>query len=243
MQTIPTLFATAVEHYDNRLALIEPTEEGGMATLSYRELQEKVHGFAGYLQQQGIEPASHLMIWSVSRSNWLIAYLGALLAGMIVVPLDINSKEDFLVRIADLTEAKLLITTQKQYESLKTAKLPLVDIDSLPQATLDVKRLPPINENDLAEIVYTSGTTGTPKGVMLSHNNIASNAEAAVHVVKIQADDKLLSILPLSHMLELTIEITVLYIGASVVYARSLAPETLLRLLGSEHATCMVLVP
>src|SRR6266571_3361044 len=213
MQTINSLFAGAVEHYADSPALIEPVEGSGMSTLTYRELQGRSHAFAGYLQAQQLEKGNCILIWSPSRSDWLAAYLGALLVGVIVVTLDISSKENFLARVAGITEAKLLVTTQKQYTGLKNPSLPLVDIDALPQATLDTARLPMVNSDDLAEIVFTSGTTGQPKGVMLSHGNIASNATAAVTVVNIKAEDRALSLLPLSHMFEL------------------------------QHATCMVLVP
>jgi long-chain acyl-CoA synthetase len=79
--------------------------------------------------------------------------------------------------------------------------------------------------------------------VMLSHRNIASNAMAALKVINVQPQDRALSILPLSHMFELTIEIALLCAGASNVYARSLSPETLLKLFTSQQVTCMVLVP
>jgi len=243
MQTINSLFAGAVEHYADSPALIEPVEGSGMSTLTYRELQGRSHAFAGYLQAQQLEKGNCILIWSPSRSDWLAAYLGALLVGVIVGPLDISSKEDFLARVAGITGAKLLVTTQKQYTGLRNPSLPLVDIDALPQATLDTARLPVVNSDDLAEIVFTSGTTGQPKGVMLSHGNIASNATAAVTVVNIKSEDRALSILPLSHMFELTIEVALLHSGASIVYARSLVPETLLRLFETQHATCMVLVP
>ena len=243
MQTINTLFATAVERFGDQPALIEPTEGAGMATLSFRDLQERVRGFAGYLQQQQIGKGDCLLIWAASRIDWMVAYLGTLLLGAVVVPLDVSSKEDFLNRIQGTTNAKLLITTSKQYDSLKTPPVPLLDIDELPQVSLDSSALPEVQDNDLAEIVFTSGTTGQPKGVMLSHSNIASNATAALTFVKIQASDRLLSILPLSHMFELTIEMALLHSGASIVYARSLVPETLLKLLSAQHVTCMVLVP
>jgi long-chain acyl-CoA synthetase len=91
--------------------------------------------------------------------------------------------------------------------------------------------------------VFTSGTTGQPKGVMLSHWNIASDAIASLEIVRITKDDRTLSILPLSHMFELTIEMAEFEAGASILYARSLVPDTLLRLLGTQNVTCMVLVP
>jgi long-chain acyl-CoA synthetase len=100
-----------------------------------------------------------------------------------------------------------------------------------------------MQENDLAELVFTSGTTGQPKGVMLSHRNIIANASAAIEVVDIKEQDRALSILPLSHMFEMTIEIALLYAGASIVYTRTLTPDTLIKMLAERQVTCMVLVP
>jgi long-chain acyl-CoA synthetase len=243
MPTINSLFAATVERFANRIAIIEPTAKDVISTLTYRELQARAQGFAGYLQNLQIGKDDNLLIWSPSRSDWLIAYLGALVIGAVVVPLDINSREDFLMRVAETTNARLLITSQKQYAALKKVSLPLVDIDALPQEPLDTTKLPAITEGDLAEIVFTSGTTGQPKGVMLSHGNIASNASTAVTFISMKAEDRALSILPLSHMFELTVEIALICCGASIVYARSLVPETLLKLLSTQHITCSVLVP
>ena len=243
MDTIIALFTAAAERFGDSPALIEPVEGGGMSKLTYRMVLERARGFGGYLQTQNLRKGSSLIIWSASRSDWLVAYLGALLVGVVVVPLDVNSKESFLTRIVETTGAQLLVTTHKQYEGLKEPTLPLVDIDALPQEPLDTAQLPAIGRDDLAELVFTSGTTGTPKGVMLSHYNIVSNATTAVKVVDIRSGDRALSILPLSHMFELTIEIAILHAGAVVVYARSLVPDTLMRLMNTQRITVMVLVP
>jgi long-chain acyl-CoA synthetase len=243
MSSITTLFRDTVQRFSTHVALIEPIEGDQTSILTYRALQERIHLFAGYLQQQQIAKGERLMIWSASRTDWLIAYFGALLVGMVVVPLDANTKEDFLARIAETTEVKFLVTTQKQYNELKHPPAPLIDLDALPQGPLDMTQLPRIEENDLAEVVFTSGTIGQPKGVMLSHLNIASNAIAATQAVDIRSSDRALSILPLSHMFEMTIDLALIHAGASIVYARTLAPDTLLKLLSSQQITCMVLVP
>src|SRR5256886_3550827 len=243
MRTINELLKTAVVRYSERIAFIEPEDEGRMVSLTYNDLLEQVRGFAGALQEKGLQKGDRLLLWSASRIDWMTAFLGAMLIGDVVLPLDINSKEDLLSKIEQSTETKYLITSQKQYSGLKQPHAPLIDIDALPLSRLDMAALPEINSDDLAELVFTSGTTGQPKGVMLSHLNITSDAIAAVTFVNILKDDRALSILPLSHMFELTIEIAILYVGASVVYARTLSPDTLLKLFVSEHATCMVLVP
>jgi long-chain acyl-CoA synthetase len=243
MDSIYQLFDVTVERFPDHPALIEPIEGGGISTITYGTLRERARGFAGYLQGQQVGKGDRVCIWAASSTNWMVANLGALLAGAVVVPLDVSTKEDFLNRIAEMTEAKLLVTTKKQYSSLKLPPLPLIDIDMLPQETLDATTLPVVQGDDLAELVFTSGTTGMPKGVMLSHRNITSNAIAAVDVVNIQTRDRALSILPLSHMFEVTVEVALLHRGASVVYARSLVPDTLLKLLGTQQVTCMVLVP
>jgi len=243
MRTINALFASAVERFPGRTALLEPADDGSIVTYTYAELQAKVYKFTGYLQEQHIVKGQRIMLWAPSRINWMVAFLGTLLAGGVVVPLDNNSREDFIERIAQTTEAAYLITTRKQHATLKNSSLTLIDLDNLPQGTLDAAALPEVTGDDLAELVFTSGTTGQPKGVMLSHWNISSDAMAALEVVHITQDDRTLSILPMSHMFEMTIEIAELEKGASILYARSLVPDTLLKLLGSQGVTCMVLVP
>ncbi|HEY0757141.1 MAG TPA: AMP-binding protein [Ktedonobacteraceae bacterium] len=248
METINELFANAVKRFPNRPALLEPAEEsdkgkGELTTLTYVDLQQQVERFAGYLQGLGLVKGERLLLWSASRINWVIAYLGSLLVGAVVVPLDVSSREDFLLRVAQSTEAKYLITTAKQYQGLKKPPAPLIDIEHLPAGELAASQLPEVGEDDLAELVFTSGTTGQPKGVMLSQRNIASNALAALKVIDIRDQDRALSILPLSHMYEVTVDMAILSRGSSVLYARTLVPDTLLRLLSSQGVTLMVLVP
>ncbi|HEU5381392.1 MAG TPA: AMP-binding protein [Ktedonobacteraceae bacterium] len=244
METINDIIESAVKRFPERPALIESMERSaGMTTLTYAMLQQRVQQFAGYLQEQQIEKGERVLIWSASQINWMVAYLASLLVGAVVVPLDVNTREDFLARIIEITEARYFITTLKQYKGLKNPPLALIDIENLPEGSFDAARLPQVQRDDLAELVFTSGTTGQPKGVMLSQHNIASNAQGALHMVDIQSTDRALSILPLSHMFETTIEIALLCRGASILYARSLVPDTLLKLLSSQRATCMVLVP
>ncbi|HEV2581145.1 MAG TPA: AMP-binding protein, partial [Ktedonobacteraceae bacterium] len=225
------------------VALLEPDEKGEVVSLTYGELAERVHRFAGYLQEQDAVKGQRFLIWAASSMNWMVAFLAVLHVGGVAVPLDVSSREDFIARIIETTGATHLITTAKQYSSLKKSLVPLIDIDALPAGAYNAVKLPSLGAHDLAELVFTSGTTGVPKGVMLSHGNIVSDIDAALKVVPIQSSDRALSILPLSHMFEMTIELAIFRSEGSILYARSLNPETLLKLLGTQGITCMVLIP
>ena len=242
MQTIVDLLKSTVERQGLRTALLEPRDTHSIYSLNFIEVWEKAHLFAGYLQQH-LKQGDRVLLWDTSRIDWLIAYFGTLLVGAVVVPLDANSREDFISKIISITDANFLITSQKQYSTLKKVSITFIDIDALPQKDVEKASLPEIQEDHTAQIMFTSGTTGQPKGVLLTHKNIASNALSALQIVDVKSSDRLLSILPLSHMFELTIEIAVITVGASIVYARSLSPETLLHLFTTQRATCMVLVP
>jgi long-chain acyl-CoA synthetase len=243
MDTINNLFATSVEKFGGLIALMEPTNDSGMSTLTFSELQQRVQCFAGYLQDRALQKGERVLLWSESRIDWMVAYLSVLQVGGVVVPLDVHSREDFIGRIVQTTQAKYLITPQQLSATLQSPQVPVIDLDALPGGVFNAMKVPAIGEDDLAAIVFTSGTTGQPKGVMLSHRNIASNATASLKIVEVTPNDRLLSILPLSHMFELTLELAILKSGASILYARSLVPDTLLKLLGSQHITFMILVP
>src|SRR5260370_13838306 len=137
MKTIQELLRTAVSQYGTRVAFIEPAGDGGMVSLSYNDLLERVRGFAGALHEKELQKGDRLILWSASRIDWMVAFLGAMLIGAVVVPLDINSREDFLSKIEQSTEAKYLITSKNHYDGLQHAHSPLIDIDMLPQWSLD----------------------------------------------------------------------------------------------------------
>ncbi|HLL79662.1 MAG TPA: AMP-binding protein, partial [Ktedonobacteraceae bacterium] len=95
MQTLNDMVASAVKQYSTRTALLEPVDSGEISTLTYTALAERVHTFAGYLQGQNFAKGQRLLLWSASSINWIVAFLGVLQVGGVVVPLDVNSKEDF----------------------------------------------------------------------------------------------------------------------------------------------------
>src|SRR5260370_8001553 len=162
METINELIYTGVERYKERPVLVEPVEESSMSSLTYGGLLERAQGFAGYLQAEKVERGERMLLWSASRIDWMVAFLGALLVGAVIVPLDVNSKEDFLSRVKQTTEAKYLITTQKQYSGLKHPPAPLIPIDALPGRGLATAKLPTPNARHLAELAFHPTTKPHP---------------------------------------------------------------------------------
>ncbi len=132
METINSLFATAVEQFGGRIALMEPGTATDMSTFTYSEVQQKVQYFAGYLQEIALQKGERVLIWSASRIDWMVAFLSVLQIGGVVVPLDINSREDFIRHIAQTTEAKYLIAPQQRLATLKSPPVPQIDLDVLP---------------------------------------------------------------------------------------------------------------
>jgi len=100
MTTIPELFLQSAKQFGTRSALLQPLATGEVTCITSADMQQRVEGFAGYLHKQAITSGDRLLIWSSSRIDWLIAYLGTLLVRMVFGPLVVSSKEDFLARIA-----------------------------------------------------------------------------------------------------------------------------------------------
>ncbi|MBI4498945.1 MAG: AMP-binding protein [Chloroflexi bacterium] len=212
---------------------------------SYADLERQVQRAAAWLRAQGIAPGDRVALWGANRPQWVAGYFGCLAVGGVVVPLDAKSHPDFVRRVLERTEARLLVLGSPQHTSLGQTVVPTAPLETLDDL-LPAEGVTPVavQPDDLAEIVFTSGTTGTPKGVMLTHRNIASNVQQAAQVIPPPPDTKLLSILPLSHMFEQTVGLLVpLTGGASIVYLPGFQPDLLFRTLERERITAMLCVP
>jgi long-chain acyl-CoA synthetase len=182
----------------------------------------------------------------VNRPEWPIGFFGALFAGLVLVPLDVRSQPDFVAKIARRTRAKLVLASTQTAPLAEGLKLPVVLIESLPDQARLAEPLPTpaVAANDLVEVVFTSGTTGEPKGAMLTHANLMANATALRQVFPFQPDERLLSILPLSHMFEQTCGLLAPFLaGASVVYPVSRQPAVLMRTFRDYRVTMLLIVP
>jgi long-chain acyl-CoA synthetase len=215
--------------------------------LSWAETEARVARWRAGLFGEALEHGDRAAVLLPNGINWVCFDLATLSLGLVVVPLYANDRPDNIAYILEQTEAKVLLCPDPFYRekiSPLTGALPMLQriitvddeqagpagqaaqrvvtlTDWLPADGRTADNLP--TDDKLATIVYTSGTTGRPKGVMLSHRNIVGNAAAGLSCIPIYSDDLLLSFLPLSHMLERTAGYYLpMMAGATVAYARSI---------------------
>jgi len=214
---------------------------------SYQYLWEFSERLATYLRGKGLQHGDRLLLWAPNMPEWVGLYFGCLRAGVILVPIDVRSTPDFVVKVKEKTSASYLFVSQINQEQGSKLGIPMQYLEDLSQELDGVSSdscLPSPAEEDIAEVMFTSGTTGEPKGVILTHRNIVSNVLASAQVISIDTSSRVLSLLPLSHMLEQTVELmTLLKFGATVVYPASQQPGLIFRTLKEQRITTIVLVP
>ena len=243
--TVVDFLRGAVEKYGSRDALLfKPTFR--YLRWTYSQLWDESGRVATLLQRRGLTKGDQVILWGPNSPHWVLIFFGCLRAGVIVVPLDLRSAPDYVVRVVSRTEPKLAFTSRFTPRGEADLGVPEVTFEELEGA---IAGLPEpeevdIQRDDLAEIMFTSGTTGDPKGVMLTHRNLTANIEGVSQYIFCDPSSRLLSILPLSHMYEQMGGLFVtLYYGASVTYPTSRQPTVLARTMRERKITIMLLVP
>ena len=245
MDTLIQLVQEGARRFDRRPALlIRPFFR--TRTWRYRDLAATVPRAARVLVDAGLRPGDRAILWAVNRPEWGIAFLSIAHAGGVAVPLDVRHTVDFGRKIVAQTEARLVIASRQTEASAKELGLPIVWLESLPDAARRAEPLPPaaVKGDTLAEIVFTSGTTGEPKGAMLSHGNLMASATTMTRVLSFGDGDRLLSVLPLSHLYEQVLGFMApLVVGASIVYPVSRQPSVLIRTFRDFKVSVLLIVP
>lgn len=245
MHTLVDLIREGGVAFDRRPALlIRPFFR--TRTWRFRDLASTVPRAASVLADAGVGEGDRVIIWAVNRPEWAIAYFSIAHLGAVSVPLDVRHTVDFGRKIAAQTEAKLVIASRQTEASARELGLPIIWVENLPDVArrASPREPAPITGATLAEIVFTSGTTGEPKGAMLSHGNLIANATAMSEVIAFGPKDRLLSVLPLSHLYEQVLGLLVpLTVGASVVYPVSRQPSVLIRTFRDFKVSVLLIVP
>jgi long-chain acyl-CoA synthetase len=245
MDNLIDLVAEGARRYDARPALlIRPSFR--TRVWRYRDLGTLVPRAARVLADVGIKPGDRVLIWAVNRPEWGIGFFAIAHLGAISVPLDARHTIDFGRKVAAQTGATAVLASRQTAEGARALGLPIVWIETLPDHARRAEPADPadVDPDDLAEIVFTSGTTGDPKGAMISHGNLLACATSMAEVFPIGRAERLLSVLPLSHLYEQVLGlITPLIAGASVVYPVSRQPAVLIRAFRDFKVTTLLIVP
>jgi long-chain acyl-CoA synthetase len=245
MDTLVDLVTTGAQRFDRRPALlIRPFFR--TRTWRYRDLASIVPRAARVLRDAGVGEGDRVIIWAVNRPEWGIAFFAIAHLGAVSVPLDVRHTEDFGRKIVSQTEARLVIASRQTEASARQLGLPVLFVETLADQARHAEPVDvaPVTRDSLAEIVFTSGTTGEPKGAMLSHGNLLASATTMTRVLSFGQKDRLLSVLPLSHLYEQVLGFMApLTVGASIVYPVSRQPAVLIRTFRDFRVSVLLIVP
>lgn len=220
---------------------------------TYAEIAGDARAFAGRLRDAGIGPHSHVVVWSENRPEWLSTMWGCLLHGVVVVPVDYRSSAELMLRIAAIVDARVIVAgdTVSPFESTRMVWRmgPGAGVPGAEVPGAGVRGVP--EPQTTAEIIFTSGATADPKGVVLTHRNILANivpiaAELAKYrrYLSLLKPIRFLNLLPLSHMFGQSMATFVPpLLQGEVVFMRSLAPQDVVTRIRASRISVLVCVP
>jgi long-chain acyl-CoA synthetase len=218
----------------------------------YEEVGRAARGFAATLAAAGFSKGDKVVFWGENRPEWVACYWGCLLAGVIAVPIDYRSSADFVVKVGSLVESRLLLVGD--------------DVSQLPagHAFQQVWRFAdfdwradgpmpnvPISRDDVIQIIFTSGATAEPKGVVIRHRNVLANiVPVEREVIKYRKYAipfnplRFVNLLPLSHMFGQSMASSIPpMVRGTVIFTRSFNPHDVLRLIKTRRVSVLVCVP
>lgn len=252
--TIPQAFEKSALFSPEKVAL-QVNVDGGYACCTYGELLARAKNVAAFLISQGVKKGDRIAIYSRTCPEWGISYMGLMMAGAVAVPIDAQIEAEEVRNILTHSQGRvILISEENGDKTLKAAEDLMVRIINLnSKEFLDICHynqsskkfnLPEVNETDTASIVYTSGTTGIPKGVMLSHKNFCFDALSIIEAGLISRDDNVLGVLPLHHTYPfMTTLLTPLIAGATVTYLTILKGPEIVKTMRECKITIFIGVP
>jgi len=230
-------------------------ERRGLRTLrrTYRQVADTASQFARELEARGIERGDRVVLWGPNSVEWVAAFWGCLLRGAMVVPMDHIAAPEFAARVMRQVDARLVLTTRERLgvdESRPAMALEDLEAQVARHPTRRYKAAE-LSRRDTAEIIFTSGTTAEPRGVVLTHGNLLANLEPLeAEIRKYRKWERwfhplrFLDLLPLSHVFGQFLGVIIPpVLGATVVFQESLNPAEVMRTIKRERVSLVVTVP
>src|SRR5271156_5148260 len=265
MPTFYDRFLECETRWPDNVAL-ELQRNDQIESCTYAELRQMAESVGHWIGENKFERGSRLAILADNHPRWVAAYLGIIASGCTVVPFDTALHSDQLTKLLKDSSTSVLFCDAKHaataHEAVKELKLGLVLMDpdrmaknapaqhwaaDLPTIFAAGKgnfQPVPSNAEDIASLLYTSGTTADPKGVMLTHANFMGEVEAVFNWVDLGPSDALLGVLPMFHVLAQMANLLLpLVKGSRVVYLETLNTTELLRALRERNITAFAVVP
>jgi len=246
IQGLGHIFERSARNIPDKIAV-----KKGDIVYTYRELKDEVQKVKNYLLSLGLQPGDKFAVFGENRPEWAISYLAIVRAGLICVPLDRLLSEAEILHILRQSEARGIIASEDFVDKIDEIKGELPELEHVllmntisslkpKQDFPDVK----VDPDALAVLIFTSGTTGTSKAVMLSHNNIIQNLLAIDKTIKVTPEDSLVSIIPMHHTFEATGGFLYpLFQGSTIHYPPSLKPKDIVATMKEANVSCLIAVP
>lgn len=251
-KNIPEVFLSSAETCKEKTAF--NYFDGEWKHVNYGEFIQTVKSIASHLIKSGIKKGDRLAIISENRPEWCMAYLAVSMSGGVAVPIDAQLGPDEIRNLLADSETKMIFHSMKTKENVRKAveenpqSASLTNFDSPVFGdicrTAEVGNFPQISGEDIASIIYTSGTTGAPKGVMLTHDNFCSDAEALMKAGILLNDDSVIGVLPLHHTYPFMGNLLIpVFLGIPITFPQSLKGPDIMAAMSDHGVTILVSVP
>lgn len=254
--TVPEMFDISVSRFPERACFTDfEGENGAKRSWTYTESLEVIKKISSWLLENGVSHGDRVAVSGKNSPEWAMVYLAALYAGAVICPIDFALHTEEIENLLDRAEPKFLFIDDEKYSFFAEKKTSygvyslnpkqketyVLGLD-FPSETVEPKE--PCLLSETAAILFTSGTTGIPKGVMLSHKNLVSDVYIAQTNMKIFETDVFYALLPIHHAYTmLAVFLEAISVGAEIVFARSMAVSKMMRELKEGKITMLLGVP
>lgn len=248
------MFSMNIGELMTHRAYLSPNIEGyiGRKRYTFSDMNERVNRFSQYLQQKGLKKGDRIALFAKNNEDFITTFFAAVKLGIITVPINWRLQPNEITYILQNSKPELLIY-DAVFEETISEVLQTVSLDTLISGTGEFDNVfepfpaeEPIMQtegNDTALIMYTSGTTGKPKGAMITHTNLFAASIGMSHVIDWWAGDRFLSVAPFFHIGGFAPIITNLHTGSTAVLMADFDPVEAWKIIEKEKITTMMTIP